>query len=89
MYDDVYLRTVDLAWYIIDNNSTIRATAKYFGMAKSTVHYDLKYRLKTIDENLYTQVKQILQTNFNQKHIRGGLATKHKYEKNKQICNNA
>lgn len=84
MYDDVYARTIEYARYIIDNNSTIRATAKRFGVAKSTVHYDLKNRLKYYDENLYLQVKTILQNNFDEKHIRGGMATKQKYLQEKQ-----
>lgn len=79
MYEDVYKRTLNYAWYIVENNTTIRATAKHFGVAKSTVHYDLKNRLKYYDKNLYLQVKKILQNNFNEKHIRGGLATKQKY----------
>ena len=79
MYEDVYLRTIEYAYYIIENNSTIRATAQKFGVAKSTVHYDLKNRLKYYDKNLYLKVKQILENNFNEKHIRGGLATRQKY----------
>lgn len=79
MFEDVYVRTVELANDIIENKSTIRATAKKFNMAKSTVHYDLKYRLKDCDIDLYEKVKEILQQNFDEKHIRGGLATKQKY----------
>ena len=85
MYDDVYVRTLEYAMYIVDNKATIRATAKYFGVAKSTVHYDLKSRLPNYDINLYAQVKEILQQNFNEKHIRGGLATKQKYLHEKEI----
>ena len=79
MYDDVCLRTLEYARYIVDNNSTIRGVAKRFGVAKSTVHYDLKNRLKDYDADLYIQVKHVLQNNFNEKHIRGGLATRQKY----------
>ena len=85
MCEDVYVRTLEYARYIIENNSTIRATAKKFGVAKSTVHYDLKNRLKTFDVNLYCKVKIILQNNFSEKHIRGGMATKQKYLQEKQI----
>ena len=84
MCEDVYLKTIEYARYIIDNNSTIRATAKRFGVAKSTVHYDLSNRLKYYDEGLYLQVKRILQTNFEEKHIRGGMATKQKYLQEKE-----
>lgn len=85
MENEVYLRTIDYALYIIDNNATIRQTAKQFNVAKSTVHYDLKNRLKHYDKELYLQVKQILQNNFNEKHIRGGFATRQKYLQEKEI----
>ena len=84
MHDEMYLRTLEYAWYIIENEATIRTTAKQFGVAKSTVHYDLKNRLKYYDKDLYEQVKQILQNNFNEKHIRGGMATQQKYLHEKQ-----
>lgn len=85
MYNDVYVRTLQYAQYIFENKSTIRATAKKFGVAKSSVHYDLKNRLKIYDRELYLQVKQVLENNFNEKHIRGGLATKQKYLQEKEI----
>lgn len=74
-------RAFELANYVLDNKSTIRNTAKYFSMAKSTVHYDLSYRLKKIDYPLYLQVAKLLQLNFNEKHLRGGQATKNKYKR--------
>lgn len=86
MEQDIYERTIQYAWYIINHNATIRATAKNFGVAKSTVHYDLKNRLRFYDKDLYLKVKQILQNNFNEKHIRGGLATKQKYLHEKEIA---
>ena len=64
MYEDVYSRTIEYAYYIIENGATIRATAKRFGVAKSTVHYDLKNRLKYYNKDLYLKVKQILENNF-------------------------
>ncbi len=81
---DIYSRTKQLAIYIIVNNSTIRATAKEFGMAKSTVHYDVSRRLKKIDYTLFLQVKKVLDKNFDEKHIRGGMSTKLKYLKKKR-----
>lgn len=80
-----YIRTLKLAHYILDNDATIRKTAKVFGMAKSTVHYDLANRLPYIDEELYFQVKSLLKLNFSQKHIRGGESTKNKYKNKKTI----
>ena len=84
MYDDIYLRTIKYAEHIVDNNATIRQTAKVFNVAKSSVHYDLKNRLKYYDYELYAKVKNILLNNFNEKHIRGGLATKQKYIQEKE-----
>ena len=84
MYDNIYEKTIEYARYIIDNKSTIRATAKHFGVAKSTLHYYLVKWLRYYDENMYLQVKKIFQTNFNEKHIRGGLATKQKYLQEKE-----
>jgi len=84
MYQDVYKRTIEYAYYIVENGATIRATAKKFGVAKSTVHYDLKNRLKYYDKDLYLKVREILHNNFEEKHIRGGMATKQKYLNEKQ-----
>jgi len=84
MYNNVRLRTIEYAKYIVDNKSTIRGTAQNFRVAKSTVHYDLKNRLKYYDIDLYRKVKRILKINFEEKHIRGGLATKQKYLQEKQ-----
>ena len=76
---NIFMRTKQFAWYLLDNNATIRQTAKAFSIAKSTVHYDLQNRLKIIDPALYCQVANLLEENFKQKSIRGGLATKQKY----------
>ena len=86
MEDEVYFRTMKYAMYIVENSATIRQTAKVFNVAKSTVHYDLKNRLKYYDRSLYDRVKQILQNNFDEKHIRGGFATKQKYLHEKEIA---
>lgn len=78
---NIFLRTKKIALYILQNNSTIRQTAKVFGMAKSTVHFDLQNRLPHIDTELYKQVQKLLDLNFSEKSIRGGLATKKLYQK--------
>ncbi|HEZ7985717.1 MAG TPA: sporulation transcriptional regulator SpoIIID [Ruminococcus sp.] len=72
-------RAVILGQYIIDNKATVRAAAKNFGISKSTVHKDVSERLKKEDPSLYAQVKDILEINKQERHIRGGLATKRKY----------
>jgi len=75
-------RVYEFALYIIENKSTVRKTADYFGISKSTVHKDLSDRLKHIDKALYFKVKEILNFNKAERHIRGGMATKEKYSKN-------
>ncbi len=69
------------AEYIIEHKATVRATAQIFGIGKSTVHKDMVLRLKEINLELYYQVKDILKINLQERHIRGGLATKRKYTK--------
>ena len=73
-------RAVEIANYIIENNATVRETAKRFGISKSTVHKDLTERLKAYNRGLYLQVKAILEQNKAERHIRGGLATRIKYK---------
>lgn len=79
MYNDIRDRVYDYAYYIIDNDSTIRACAKYYGVSKSSVHADLKYKLPFFNKYLYERVKIVLDKNFNEKHIRGGESTRQKY----------
>ena len=74
-------RACDLAVYIIENRTTIRAAAKHFGVSKSTVHKDLSERLPAGHPTHYRQVKEILEINKAERHIRGGIATRRKYEK--------
>ena len=72
-------RAVILGEYLRDTGSTVRAAAKRFGLSKSTVHKDVSYRLKVINPSLYTEVKAVLDKNRNERHIRGGNATRLKY----------
>ena len=71
---------MELAHYLIENRTTVRAAAKKFGVSKSTVHKDLSERLPVYNRTLYLQVKEILEENKAQRHIRGGLATRKKYK---------
>ena len=73
-------RCVELARYIIENGATVRAAARHYGISKSTVHKDVTYRLREADRILYLKVKRVLEQNKTQRHLRGGLATKRKYE---------
>lgn len=73
-------RAQELALYIIENKTTVRAAANRFGISKSTVHKDLSDRLPVINQGLYQQVKTILNENKAERHIRGGIATRKKYK---------
>ena len=85
MVDTIEDRVCRLAVYIIETGSTIRNAAQYFGISKSTVHKDLSQRLPKCNKSLYQQVRQILDLNKAQRHIRGGLATKKKYMSDNKI----
>lgn len=74
-------RAIELGEYIVENNTTVRAAAKKFGISKSTVHSDVSGRLKKASPALYIEVRKVLDTNKAQRHIRGGQATKEKYSK--------
>jgi putative DeoR family transcriptional regulator (stage III sporulation protein D) len=72
-------RAVEIANYIINNNATVRQTAKQFGISKSTVHKDVTERLLQINPALAKKTREVLDINKSERHIRGGLATKEKY----------
>ena len=80
MKNPVEERAVELGVYIVENRSTVRATAKQFGISKSTVHMDVATRLKELNPQLYHMVREVLEVNKAQRHIRGGIATKEKYK---------
>lgn len=82
MADTIEERACELAVYMIETGATVRTTAHHFGISKSTVHKDLSQRLPQYNRVLYEQVRHILDENKAQRHIRGGLATKKKYQKN-------
>ena len=79
MTDTIEERACDLAVYIIETGATVRATAKHFGISKSTVHKDLSQRLPKYNRVLFNSVREILELNKAQRHIRGGIATREKY----------
>lgn len=72
-------RAVEIARFIIDNNATVRQTAKQFGISKSTVHKDVTERLMQINPSLARSARKVLDINKSERHIRGGLATREKY----------
>lgn len=79
-------RCVIIASYMLENKTTVRATAKKFGISKSTVHKDMTYKLKNTNKELYTQVQELLAINKNERHIRGGEATKQKFLRQKTLA---
>ncbi|HBR31761.1 MAG: sporulation transcriptional regulator SpoIIID [Eubacteriales bacterium] len=80
---DTYKRATELGTYLVEHNSTVRATAGHFGISKSTVHKDITERLKVQNPVLYKAVSRVLAQNKNERHIRGGMATRLKYKKEK------
>lgn len=80
MKGNIEERACDLAVYIIENKATVRTAAQKFGVSKSTVHKDLSERLPAFNRPLYLQVKEVLDENKAERHIRGGIATRRKYK---------
>ena len=80
MTDTIEERARQLAVYMIETCATVRAAAQHFGISKSTVHKDLQQRLPQYNRMLYEQVRQVLDVNKQQRHIRGGMATRKKYK---------
>lgn len=79
MRDYIEDRVLEIAQYIIDNNATVRSTAKVFNVSKSTVHKDVHERLGRINRDMYRKCSNVLEKNKAERHIRGGLATREKY----------
>ena len=80
MADTIEERACELAVYMIETGATVRSAARHFGISKSTVHKDLSQRLKQYNYALYVQVRQVLDENKRERHIRGGMATRRKYK---------
>ena len=80
MSDTMEKRACQLAVYMIETGATVRSTAKVFGISKSTVHKDLTQRLPEYNGSLYRKVRKVLEKNKQERHIRGGLATRKKYK---------
>ena len=85
MYNYIDNRVILEGEFIVKTKSTVRATANFFKLGKSTVHKDVTVRLKTLDKDLYERVREILEINLNERHIRGGIATKKKFDEMKLI----
>ncbi len=70
---------MEIANYIIENNTTVRQAARHFGISKSTVHKDVTERLEQVNPALANETRKVLDVNKSERHIRGGMATKEKY----------
>ena len=81
MADAIDERAYELAVYMIETGSTVRCAAEKFGISKSTVHKDIQNRLPRYNQLLYQQVRKVLDTNKQERHIRGGMATKRKFQR--------
>ena len=84
MREEVYDRAILLGEYMLKTGATVRAAAKVFKISKSTVHKDVTERLRRVSPSLYRKVAEVLRVNKEERHIRGGLATKKKYEQEKE-----
>ena len=80
IHDKITDRILTHAKYYVDNSSTVREVAKHFGLSKSQVHINLSVDLKKINKSLYEEVREIMERNKRERHIRGGAAIKRKYE---------
>ena len=84
MRDYIEERAIHIAQYIVDNGATVRQTARQFGVSKSTVHKDVTERLLELNPSLAAEVKEVLESNKAERHLRGGMATKEKYQHAKE-----
>ena len=82
MTEELQKRACEVAVYLIEPGATGRSAARHFGISKSTVHKDLSQRLKQYNYELYVQARQVLDRNKQERHIRGGMATRRKYKGN-------
>lgn len=80
MQEYIRKRVLDISNYILESSATVRQTADIFGVSKSTVHKDVTERLPLINEKLAMEVKQVLENNKAERHIRGGESTRKKYQ---------
>ena len=88
MWDYIEERVIKCAEYIVETGCTVRACSVHFSISKSTVHKDVTERLRSLNADLYETVREILEINLKERHIRGGNATREKYvkqHKNKQL----
>ena len=84
MWEYIEERVIRCAEYIVETGCTVRACSAHFSISKSTVHKDVSERLRFLDVDLYERVRNVLNLNLSERHIRGGIATRDKYKKNEK-----
>ena len=84
MWNYIEERVLKCADYIVETGCTVRACSAHFSISKSTVHKDVSERLRYIDADLFERVREVLNLNLSERHIRGGIATRAKYEEKKK-----
>jgi len=78
---EIYIRVTDAARHILSTGETVRQCAEKFGVSKTTIHKDMRERLREIDPGLFREVSEVLEKNRRERHLRGGMATRCKYLK--------
>ncbi|HIQ83710.1 MAG TPA: sporulation transcriptional regulator SpoIIID [Candidatus Pullichristensenella stercorigallinarum] len=81
---EIYIRVTDAARHILATGATVRQCAERFGVSKTTIHKDMRKRLKEIDPGLFAEVSAVLDKNRRERHLRGGMATRRKYERRRE-----
>ena len=84
MKREIYIRVTDAARHILATGATVRQCAERFGVSKTTIHKDMRKRLKEIDHGLFAEVSAVLDKNRRERHLRGGMATRRKYERRRE-----
>ena len=84
MWDYIEERVIRCAEYIVETGCTVRTCSAHFSISKSTVHKDVSERLRLLDVDLYERVREVLNLNLSERHIRGGIATRDKYKKHEK-----
>ena len=85
MNEYIIKRVIEISSYIAEKNCTVREAAKAYGVSKSTVHKDCSERVFELDRELYKKVKRVLSVNLSERHLRGGNATKKKFERKRLL----
>ena len=84
MKREIYIRVTDAARHILATGATVRQCAERFGVSKTTIHKDMRKRLKEIDPGPFAEVSAVLDKNRRERHLRGGMATRRKYERRRE-----